>query len=87
MMHPTRAFGLARRWTPVFLALVLAASAEACPICARAEAVDGAATANGFAAAGGLLLAGPFVLAGIFGLLLGRTLASAGNPSAVKEST
>jgi hypothetical protein len=86
-MHPTRAFGWTLRGTSVLLALVLAASTDACPSCARAEAVDGAATANGFAVAGGLLLAGPFVLAGIFGLLLGRTLASAGNPSAVKELT
>jgi hypothetical protein len=84
-MHPTRGIGRAIRSTSVSLALVLAVSAGACPSCARAEAVDGAATANGFAAAGGLLLAGPFVLAGIFGLLLGRTLASAGDPSAAKE--
>jgi len=86
-MHPTRAIGRGLRETSVLLAVVLAVSADACPSCARAEAIDGAATANGFAAAGGLLLAGPFVLAGIFGLLLGRTLASAGNPAAVKEST
>ena len=86
-MHPTRAIGRGVRGTSLFLALVFAVSADACPSCARAEAIDGAATANGFAAAGGLLLAGPFILAGIFGLLLGRTLATAGNPPAVKEPT
>ena len=85
-MHLTRAFRRALRWTWVLPAFVLAVPANACPLCARAEAVNGGSTANGFAAAGGLLLAGPFVLAGIFGLLLGRTLASAGDPSAVKES-
>lgn len=84
-MHSTRAFGQALRWT--WIGLVLAIPADACPLCTRAEAENGGSSARGFAAAGGLLLAGPFVLMGVFGLLLGRTLASAGNPSAVKEPT
>jgi hypothetical protein len=85
-MAPTRTWGTAVRWTCLCVVLV-AGSTNACPVCTRAEAADGGSTAKGFAVAGGLLLAGPFVLAGVFGLLLGRTLANAGGPAAVKEST
>ena len=81
-MPLTRAPARAARWTWVFL--VLASTAGACPLCTRGED-DGGKTSRAFAVAGGLLLAGPFVLAGVFGLLLGRTLASAGG--AVKEPT
>jgi hypothetical protein len=83
-MRSTRAWGRAVRGTWVLL--VLAAPASACPLCTRTDAESGGPAAKGFAMAGGLLLAGPFVLAGVFGLLLGRTLASAGAP-AVKEPT
>ena len=83
-MQPAHAWGRAVRGAWVFL--LLAAPANACPLCTRAEAENGGSTARGFAVAGGLLLAGPFVLAGVFGLLLGRTLASAG-AAAVKEPT
>ena len=82
-MQRTRARGRAVRWT--WVALVLAGAADACPLCSRAEGDDGAKPAKAFAIAGGLLLAGPFVIAGVFGLLLSRTLASAGAP--VKEPT
>jgi hypothetical protein len=83
-MQPVQAMERAARWSLLFL--VLAGSANACPLCLRAEAENGGSAAWGFAVAGGLLLAGPFVLAGVFGLLLARSLASAGDASAVKES-
>ena len=85
-MTLTRAPGRPARWTWALLFMAISASsASACPFCARAEGDDGNKPARAFAVAGGLLLAGPFVLAGVFGLLLSRTLASAGG--AVKEPT